>query len=280
MQIDFDIITYLRMYGTPVSSAFLKQIYPNETAGCDLGMERETKKRDNKASSDEDRPIQNLANQARRSQDFINITEYSGDIRDYLNPANKWSLMALVVPNRNSYNDFTPLQKQDFNATLKELHSVGTPEEGDVKLMEFVKKYVPAINVQDIPNNKHYFQCMFFGIKLFEDRFHHSLNLLKTPFYEQMKEYLPTKPAEEESTPAVTIAPVVTIAVTDEVMPDAATTVLPLPDTIENATTGSLKHKRHDDDTADEQKKAKKQKRSASATTDQARVSKSSTSKK
>lgn len=170
---------YLRQNGIPMTPQFVQQCFNGVTTlECpSLGSEKDNKNKEV--------PITNLGNTLFKNDCLVNLTEFHGDIKPYLDVKNKWEFCMLIVPTNREAAANARTSNEKMRATLLEdinkLQTAETPEDGDKKIQEWLKAKYPSIQLTDLGYLCGEFRCIIFAFKRTENRFDPALLVDRPP---------------------------------------------------------------------------------------------------
>ena len=194
----FDTISWLTKYGVPITSEFMKKVFNDRTVlEClPLGMEK-VNRWSNGQLSYEDKTIENVGNRARATLDLVNLSEYNGDIKPYLD--DKWEKRVMLVPIYSDMKEYDSEKSGLFDQYYQKLAEVETPKEGEEALTAILTKvYQGQYKVSNLAYNKRDFCSNVFAFRRPETI--HPASLFQGPPH--YKSYEPIIKAPKEDAPA------------------------------------------------------------------------------
>lgn len=216
--VGWEMIPYLKANAIPVPLKFVQEeILTSRTIlQCNLGTEK-YKRYEGEKTIIEDRPIENKGNAARGARDLVNLSEFTGDISQYLNANDSWKFRLLIVPNEDDLKEWqqTDFEKYKlFTEYMDKFQSKEVQENPD-KNPELLKEFLSKVfgtqyRVVNLLSNKRDFCCNLFAYKDPESLF--NPEVLAGRHYKSYDPYVikapeENKPAAPAPAPASTPAP-------------------------------------------------------------------------
>jgi hypothetical protein len=131
---DWHILEYLEEQGTPISLAFAEELLGGKTDLVNGALGDEPNQEGKLV------PVLNGVNSnPARNTTLLNASEYSGSIKDHIDPKNGWLARALIVPQRAFFAMMPEKKQTKITDGIAKLKGAKTPEEGD-ELIEALHK--------------------------------------------------------------------------------------------------------------------------------------------
>jgi hypothetical protein len=156
----WDMEQYLRLHGVPITHIFAKELLggTGRVEKGNIGVEKHK-------NEPEPVPVVNLSNKELGTTHLLNASEWTGDLQPYLDPANKWIPVVLVVPMQPKCSKLPAQRQTKLFDSLNKLKEASTPEEGVYAFEVFKSLHASSAEIKELDGIVGDFRFIVFFMK-------------------------------------------------------------------------------------------------------------------